>query len=140
MLVKTPLTDKTAKKNRRKQKDRDNRRPKTKSSAENHGNRTKNKKKSHLHLPHIAPWKIIVGVILLGGIGILYLHHVFATQRLLQKVQAMEKQHKQAQRRYKKVRMKYYRLTGPVNITTKAKKMGFVNGGPAKRIIKITPE
>jgi hypothetical protein len=98
------------------------------------------KKKSRFSISHIAPWKIILGVILLGGLGILYLHHVFATQKLLSKVQNMEQQYQQAKRSHKKFRMEYDRLTGPAVITQKAKKMGLVDGGAAKKIIKIQPE
>ncbi len=110
-----------------------------KSSVKNHGRKVK-QKKSRLSLPHIAPWKIILGVILLGGMGILYLHHVFATKQLLTRVQAREQQYKQAKRSYKKYRMEYDRLTGPVEITQKARKMGLIDGGPAKKIIKVKSE
>jgi hypothetical protein len=104
------------------------------------GNGNAPKKKGRFSISHIAPWKIILGVILLGGLGILYLHHVFATQKLLSKVQNIEQQYQQAKRSHKKFRMEYDRLTGPAVITQKAKKMGLIDGGAAKKIIKVKPE
>lgn len=141
MLVKTPAKDKEVKPNKRKQKQkkRDTSRSGSKQSFENHGRRVK-KKDSKLSLPNISPWKVILGVILLGGLGILYLHHVFATQKLLNKVQTMEQTYQQSKRNYKLVRMKYDRLTGPIKITKEAKSMGFIDGGPAQKIIKVKPE
>jgi hypothetical protein len=139
MLVQTPVKEQETKQGNPKSTRKNTSSNGTKSPVKNHGRRVKGKK-ARLSMPQIAPWKIILGVILLGGVGILYLHHVFATKKLLTRVQAMEQQYKQTKRSYKKYRMEYDRLTGPVEITQKAKKMGLIDGGPAKKIIKVKPE
>ncbi|HYW35916.1 MAG TPA: hypothetical protein VE868_10950 [Balneolaceae bacterium] len=138
MLVKSPLQKKDAKKNRRKSKRNKKRTSGSGGNAnqKNHGRRSSEKGRK-LPFFRIAPWKVIVGILVIGGLGILYLNHVFATKRLLNDVQKMQQQYKQAKRRHAKYRMKYDRMTGPTEITKKAKKMGFINGGPAKKIIRV---
>lgn len=121
MFVEAPAKERKTRKNRPKNRRRKPDSNGAKPPIKNHGKRVK-KKKSRLPIPHIAPWKIILGAIILGGVGFLYLHHVFATQKLLHKVQNMEQQYKQAKRSHKKVKMEYDRLTGPVEITKKPKK------------------
>ena len=85
----------------------------------------------------IAPWKIILSIILIGGFGIFYLTHVFNTRQLLQEVQQLERQHQQVERMNEEYRLQYQRLTGPSNIYDKAEQMGFIHGGPADRILTL---
>ncbi len=102
----------------------------------NHGRRVKKEKRKPL-FSRIAPWKIIVGIIAIGGVGMLYLHHLFATRKLLNNVQQMENKYQQVKRQHKRYKLKYERMIGPAEITKEAKKLGFINGGPAKKIIKV---
>lgn len=85
----------------------------------------------------IKPWKVIVATIALGLLGILYLTHVFTTQQILRDVEQLERQHQKAKRIYLDRKLIYDRLTGPTFIYPKAKSMGFVNGGPADKIIEV---
>ena len=89
---------------------------------------------------NIKPWKVIVGTIVLGLMGILYLTHVFTTQQILRDVEQLERQHQKAKRIYMDRKLIYDRLTGPTFIYPKAKSMGFVNGGPADQIIEVERE
>ncbi|HEX6982879.1 MAG TPA: hypothetical protein VF181_08965 [Balneolaceae bacterium] len=95
------------------------------------------KKKNRISLPKIKPWKVIVGAIVLGVFGVLYLSHVFATQQLLREVQRLEREYNQVRRLNNSYQLKYDRMTGPAQIYEKAKDMGFINGGPAERIIEV---
>jgi len=94
-------------------------------------------KKSTFSLPSIKPWKVIVGALVLGALGILYLNHVFATQQLLQEVNQMEREYNRAKRMHSDYRLTYDRLIGPANIYEQAKQQGFINGGPAEKVIEV---
>ncbi|MGD8747975.1 MAG: hypothetical protein PVI44_05865 [Balneolaceae bacterium] len=96
-----------------------------------------NVEKKKLSLPNIKPWKVIVSAILLGALGVLYLNHVFATQKLLQDVQQLERKYNQAKRLHNDYRLTYDRMIGPAEVYGKAKKKGFVNGGPAEKVIEV---
>lgn len=140
MLVKSPMKKKQTKQNRRKAA------PKKKAAkngsskkTKNHGRRIK-KGKSKLSLPNVAPWKVILGVIVVGLLGMAYLNHVFATQKMLGEVQLLEQKYNQAKRSYDSYRLEYDRMIGPAEISAKAKKLGFINGGPAEKVIEVEGE
>jgi hypothetical protein len=140
MLVKSPMKKKQTKQNRRKVA------PKNKTSqngsskkSKNHGRHVK-KGKSKLSLPSMAPWKVIFGVIVIGILGMAYLNHVFATQKLLSEVQQLEQKYNQTQRSYDSYRLEYDRMIGPAEISSQAKGLGFINGGPAEKVIEVEGE
>ncbi|MDX1637103.1 MAG: hypothetical protein R3281_03970 [Balneolaceae bacterium] len=148
MLVKTPLQEE------RKGNTRPNKRPSAKHgtrrsgkrSASNgsgnvvYGKKRSRKKESSFSLPSLPAWKIILGAIVIGALGVLYLNHVFATRQLLAEVQQLENEYQKAQRRYEDYRLTYDRMIGPKEIYEKAKEQGFVNGGPADKVITVEVE
>lgn len=139
MLVKSPMKKQQVKENRRKSAPKKKKTTHRKTSSKNHGRRVK-KGKSTLSLPSVAPWKIILGVIVIGLLGMAYLNHVFATQKLLADVQKLEQKYNQAKRAHDSYRLMYDRMIGPAEISAKAKNLGFINGGPAKKVIEVQPE
>ncbi len=96
-------------------------------------------KKSLFSLPKVTltPWKIILGAVVLGMLGMLYLNHVFATQELLREVQQLEREYNQAKRLHGSYQLTYDRMIGPAEIYDKAKENGFINGGPAEKVIEV---
>ena len=143
MIVKSPLKQKKTKPNRRKPSTgkrkgaspvtgRSNGRPRNYGKPAGSG-----QKKSTLSLPSLKPWKVILGAIAIGALGVLYLSHVFATQQLLQEVQQLEREYNQAKRMHDDYRLTYDRMIGPAEIYGKAKNMGFINGGPAEKVIEV---
>lgn len=88
-------------------------------------------------LPKLKPWKVIVGAVVLGLLGMLYLKHVFATQELLREVQQLEREYNQAKRLHSNYRLTYDRMIGPAEIYEKANNRGFINGGPAEKVIEV---
>ena len=140
MLVKSPNKNKEAKQNRRKQSSKKSRpTQKQRQGDKNHGRRVK-KDKKRFSLPSIAPWKVIIGVIIGGLLGLAYLNHVFATQELLGEVQQLEQQYNQTQRSHDSYQLQYDRMIGPAEISEKAKGLGFINGGPAEKVIEVEVE
>lgn len=137
MLVKSPMKKKDTKKNRRKPSSKQ-KKSQGKSTG-NHGRRVK-KEKSKFSFPNIAPWKVILGVIVAGLLGMLYVNHVLATQQLLSEVQQLEQQYNQQKRAHDSYRLQYDRMIGPAEISEKAKSMGFINGGPAEKVIEVEAE
>lgn len=148
MIVKSPLKEKKTKANVRKRTSRGNEETngtakrlfKGGSNGTSHGRRIKEKKKSRISLPSVKPWKVILGAFLIGAVGVLYLNHVFATQELLREVQQLERQYNQAQRMHDDYRLTFDRMIGPAEIYDKAKARGFINGGPAEKIIEVDSE
>lgn len=143
MIVKSPLKEKKTKPNVRKRSSKPNGQRTKKhisgsSGAVNHGKRVKKEKKqSRISLPNLKPWKVILGAFIIGGLGILYLNHVFATQQLLQEVQLLEREYNQAKRMHDDYRLTFDRMIGPAEIYDKAKAKGFINGGPAEKVIEV---
>lgn len=143
MLIKSPMKKDKVKKNKRtpsngkQQKTR--RDTSFRSNGGNYGKRIKSKesKNGKFSLPKVKPWKIIVGTIAMGLLGILYLNHVFATQELLQEVNQLEREYNQVKRMHDDYRLRYDRMTGPSEIYEKAKNRGFINGGPAEKVIEV---
>lgn len=148
MIVKSPLKEKKTKANVRKRTSSGNAKQngtakrlfKGGSNGASHGRRIKEKKKSRISLPSVKPWKVILGAFLIGAVGVLYLNHVFATQELLREVQQLERQYNQAQRMHDDYRLTFDRMIGPAEIYDKAKARGFINGGPAEKIIEVDSE
>lgn len=95
---------------------------------------------SRFSFPMVKPWKVIVGAIVLGLLGMVYLKHVFATQELLRDVQQLEREYNQAKRLHSNYRLTYDRMIGPAEIYDKASNRGFINGGPAEKVIEIDEE
>lgn len=134
MLVKSPMKKEQTQPNKRKKRRTNKGASKNKSGS--HGKRVKDKK-SRISLPKVKPWKIILGAFVLGLLGMLYVKHVFTTQELLREVQQMERQYNQAKRLNNNYRLTYDRMIGPAEIYDKAKDRGFINGGPAEKVIKV---
>lgn len=142
MLIKSPLKKEKVKRNRRsKSNGKKTVRPgnRIRSNGENHGQpiNPKKKKKRESLFSIIKPWKVILGAVVLGGLGFLYLSHVFATQELLQEVNRLERQYNQVKRTHSHYRLTYDRMIGPAEIYEEAKKLGLIDGGPAEKIIEV---
>lgn len=144
MIVKSPLKERKTKPNVRKDpskcKNGSSKKfiNKTGNSKGNYGKPiNKEAKKSGISLPKPKPWKVILGAFVIGGLGILYLNHVFATQQLLREVQQLEREYNQTKRMHDDYRLTFDRMIGPAEIYDKAKARGFINGGPAEKIIEV---
>lgn len=107
-----------------------------------YGKRVKNgrEKSGRLSLLKLKPWKVILGAIAIGALGVLYLNHVFATQELLREVQVLEREFNDARRTNGDYRLVYDRMIGPANIYEQAKSLGFINGGPAEKVLEVEEE
>lgn len=137
MLIKSPMEKKKVHPNRpKKAPHKESARRPTKSRI--YGKKiSEQEKKKRISLLNLKPWKVITGAIVLGVFGVLYLSHVFATQQLLRDVQQLEREYRQAKRMNDNYRLTYERMTGPAEIYEKAKDRGFINGGPAERVIEV---
>ena len=87
--------------------------------------------------PKLKPGRVILYTLILGALGFAYLTHVFATQKLLEEVQQLEKEYNKARQQHDELQLRYDRMIGPAEIYKKAKEQGFVNGGPADKVINI---
>lgn len=141
MLVKTPLQEKQNKQAQpnRRPKNPNNRKKSANGAAIRYGTKRKDKDKK-LSLPSVPAWKMIIGAVIIGALGILYLNHVFATQQLLTEVQQLENEYQKAKRLHEDYRLTYDRMIGPKEIYEKAKNQGFINGGPADNVITVEEE
>lgn len=148
MIVKTPLKDKKTRPNRRsspsraklklkKNGGRGGSRTNGNGNGTVYGTRRKKSTGKKMSLPGFTAWKIILGALVIGVLGTLYLGHVFATQELLRDVEQLEKEYNKAKRHHADYRLTYDRMTGPKEIYQKAKELGFVNGGPADKVIEV---
>ena len=143
MLIKSPMKKEKVKQNKRqapsKKKKERSKQSFFKSGDNNYGRRIKSEEEKNkgLSLPRLKPWKVIVGAMLLGALGGLYLNHVFATQELLQEVQQLEREYNQVKRMHDDYRLTYDRMIGPAEIYDNAKNAGFINGGPAEKVIEV---
>ena len=133
MIVQSPLKKHDIRPNLRKVSLPDN---KSSSPKQNRAKRT-GKANSKIGIPKVKPWKVIVGSIIIGALGLLYLTHVFSTQRLLDEVQTLEAEYNRARAQYDELKLRYDRMIGPAEIYRKAEEQGFVNGGPADKVIII---
>lgn len=144
MHIKSPLRKEKVKKNKRnkstgkKNKVRPNGTSFTNGQNQKYGRRIKNnEEKKGFSFPSVKPWKVIVSAIVLGALGILYLNHVFATQELLREVNQLEREYNQVKRMHSEYKLRYDRMIGPAEIYEKAKQAGFINGGPAEKVIEV---
>lgn len=83
------------------------------------------------------PSMLMLLSLIISGFGFIYLTHVFATQKLLKEVQALETEFSKTRHTYEELKLRYDRLIGPVEIYEKATNAGFINGGPADYIIEV---
>lgn len=88
-------------------------------------------------LPAVKPGKVMLGILALGICGFLYLSHVFATQKLLMEVQQLEKEYNMTRNIHDDYKLDYDKLIGPSEIYVKAKELGFIDSGPADKVIRV---
>lgn len=142
MHIKSPLKKEKVKKNKRNSsagRKQNGHHTNYRTNGGNYGKRIKEEEngEKRFSLPSLKPWKVIVGALVLGALGVLYLSHVFATQELLHEVNQLERKYNRAKRMHRDYKLTYDRLIGPTNIYEKAKKQGFINGGPAEKVIEV---
>lgn len=88
-------------------------------------------------LSRLNPLKVILAAVAIGILGILYLNHVLATQQLLGEVQTLEREYNQVRRAHSDLQLTYDRMIGPANIYDRARELGFIDGGPAEKVIEV---
>ncbi len=140
MLIKSPMKKEKVKENRRSNNKKSFRSSNRILINGSNGNKRTNgsaKKKKGISLPKLKPWKVIIGAILLGVLGIVYLNHVFATQQLLREVNQLEAEYNRVQRMHTDYKLIYDRMIGPAEIYENAQNAGFINGGPAEKVIEV---
>jgi len=135
MLVKSPMKSKKTRKNKRNNSSKKAAQKANKSKKSDE--RMAGESQDSASFFKIKPWKVILAGIVLGLLGMFYLKHVFATQKLWREVQQVEREYKQVKRLNNSYRLTYDRMIGPAEIYDKAKNKGFINGGPAEKVIKI---
>lgn len=133
MLVKSPSKQSQTEPNRRKKS------PEKKQNGQTKSNRKATEKNRLFSLSQFQPWKVILVIIVCGLLGMLYLKHVFATQELLTEVKQLEQQYEQIKRKNDYYQLNYDRMIGPKEIYDKAKAAGFIDGGPAEKVIEVEP-
>ena len=134
MIVQSPLKQRETRPNLRRVPlpDTESPSPKRKKTAARSTSKT-----AKSHIRDINPWKVILATVLIGAFGFLYLTHVFATQKLLEEVQLLEAEYNKARTQHDALKLQYDRLVGPADIYKKAEEAGFINGGPADKVITI---
>lgn len=145
MHIKSPMKKEKVKKNKRNKSagNKKNRRridTDFRPNGVNYGKRIKqadDKDKKGFSFPTVKPWKVILGALAMGLLGVVYLNHVFATQKLLQEVNQLEREYNQVKRMHDDYRLRYDRMIGPAEIYEQAKERGFINGGPAEKVIEV---
>src|SRR5699024_10847719 len=143
MLIKSPLKKNNVPANKKRKKKAPGKRRNGRSASNSRiygrrvGNGKGKKKRKRIPFPTVKPWKVIAGAIVLGLLGMLYLKYVFATQELLREVQQAEREYNQVKRLHSNYRLTYDQMTGPAEIYEKAKDLGFINGGPAEKVIEV---
>lgn len=133
MMVQSPLKKKDVRPNLRKVPLPNKGSSNKKNSKASHGIKYAVKK----GMPKITPWKVILGSLVIGAFGLLYLTHVFSTQSLLEEVQVLEADYNRSRAQYDELKLRYDRMVGPAEIYRKAEEQGFINGGPADQVIII---
>ena len=136
MHIKSPMKKEKVRQNKRKKTDKKKIRPKEPINKNGSFGKRKKKKKPSL-FSKVEPWKVIMGAVIIGALGVLYLNHVFATQELLREVQQLEREYNQVKRMHSDYRLTYDRMIGPAEIYDKAQNLGFINGGPAEKVIEV---
>lgn len=135
MMVQSPLRKNEVEPNLRKvpKPDISSPSPKNKQASKRNTSGNGNGKR----IPSIRPGRVILAAIIIGIFGFMYLTHVFATQQLLKEVQQLEKEYNNARQMHDELKLRYDRMAGPAEVYEKAKKQGFVNGGPADKVLVI---
>lgn len=136
MIVQSPLKQRETRPNLRKVPLPDTESP----SSSPKGKRSSGKKAGksvRKTIQDIKPWKVILTTIAIGVFGFLYLTHVFATQKLLEEVQKLESEYNKVRTQHDALKLQYDRMVGPAEIYEKAEKAGFINGGPADKLIEV---
>ncbi|MGM0507204.1 MAG: hypothetical protein ACQER4_08485 [Bacteroidota bacterium] len=100
---------------------------------------SKKRKSRRLTVPSVAPWKMILGSLLIGLCGLLYITHLLSTQQLLEEVQTLQHEYNRTHRIYSETKLAYDRMTGPKEIYQRARDAGFVNAGPTDEILNLNP-
>lgn len=136
MMVQSPLKRPEAKPNLRKVP-RPDITPSSPSAKKTKANKRAKVADKSSGLPKVKPGKVILATIIIGIFGFAYLTHVFATQKLLQEVQLLEQEYNKARQMHDELKLQYDRMVGPAEIYQKAKEQGFVNGGPADKVIIV---
>ena len=136
MMVQSPLKRHEIKPNLRKVPKPDIT-PSSPSVKKNKANKRVKVATKNTGLPKVKPGKVIFATILIGVIGFAYLTHVFATQKLLQEVQVLEQEYNKSRQMHDELKLRYDRMVGPAEIYQKAKEQGFINGGPADKVIIV---
>lgn len=85
----------------------------------------------------MAPWKIVLGSLLLGVAGYFYISHVFTTQNILREVTVLQREYDAAVRMYEDRALTYDRMTGPAEVYRRAIEIGLIHGGANDPIIWI---
>ncbi len=136
MIVQSPLRKREARPNLRRVP-----KPNVESPTPSHtGTRTSPKPKNgsvKSRIQGIKPWKVILASVIVGALGFMYLTHVFATQKLLEEVQVLEVEFNKARSKHDALKLQYDKMVGPADIYRNAEKAGFVNGGPADKVITL---
>lgn len=86
---------------------------------------------------NIAPSKIIFWSLVLGVLGFVYITHVFTTQQLLQEVNQVQREFERVQIIHEDRSLTHDRLTGPAEVFTRARALGYQDSGPANHVIII---
>ncbi|GAB5409995.1 MAG: hypothetical protein BalsKO_23600 [Balneolaceae bacterium] len=136
MMVQSPLKRQETKPNLRKVPKPDIT-PSPSSANKAKANRRAKVANKNSGLPKVKPGKVILATIIIGVFGFAYLTHVFATQKLLQEVQVLEQEYNKARQMHDELKLQYDRMVGPAEIYQKAKEQGFINGGPADKVIIV---
>tara|TARA_R110002096_G_scaffold97694_17_gene217794 strand:- start:14103 stop:14519 length:417 start_codon:yes stop_codon:yes gene_type:complete len=136
MIVQSPLRKRETRPNLRRVH-----KPNVESPTPSHtSKRTATKVKSSSvksRIQDIKPWKVILASVIAGVFGFMYLTHVFATQSLLEEVQILEVEFNKARSKHDALKLQYDKMVGPADIYRNAEQAGFVNGGPADKVITI---
>lgn len=83
----------------------------------------------------LKPWKLILGSLILGFSGFMYISHQYSTQQTLSEVRELERVYRQSMLQVQELQMELDRRTGPKEVYQKAREQGFVNAGPDDRVI-----
>jgi cell division protein FtsL len=134
MYVKSPMTDTSAARNLKRV---DGNGTSGKQRLKHQQSPSDAKQEGSISFPRVKPWKVILGMLGLGALGLVYLTHIFTTQRILREVQQLEQQYEQTRQLHDDYQLMYDRLVGPTNIYRKANELGLINGGTAEQIIHV---
>ncbi len=88
-------------------------------------------------LSNIKTSKVILGLTLFFIVGLIYVTHVLSTQKLVNEVQTLEAEFNKSRTKHDLLKLRYDRMIGPADIYKKAEAAGFVNRGPADKIITV---